>query len=245
MTEIPKDSMMKAALGSAAHQARPRPVGAMKRPYRVLIVDDHPVVRLGLRNTLSAADDLEVCGEADGAATALDALEQTRPDLVLVDISLKDGSGLDLVKRITHREPTVKVLVASMHDEALFAERALRAGAQGYINKEETIDGLVDAIRAVLGGSIALSQQMTDRMIRAITIGDPEKGKPLLDQLSDRELEVFELLGRGMTTREAANHLNLSVKTIETYRENIKEKLNLANNNELICRAAQWVVQQT
>lgn len=219
-------------------------MSSIRRAYRVLVVDDHPVVRLGLRQTLDAAPDLEVCGEAEGASDALSALEEYRPDLVLVDISLKDGSGLDLIKRIAHREPSVKILVASMHDEVLFAERALRAGAHGYINKEQATERLVSAARTVLAGSISLSQKMSDRMIRALAVGDSEKGRPMLDQLSDREFEVFQLLGRGLTTRQASDHLHLSVKTIETYRENIKDKLSLANNNELICRAAQWVVQQ-
>ncbi len=213
-----------------------------RRPYRVVIVDDHPVVRLGLRQLLENEPDLELCGEAEGAAEALSVIEETRPDLVVIDISLKNGSGLSLVKQITAQDRTIKTLVSSMHDEALFAERALRAGAMGYINKEEAIDQMVSAMRRVLAGSIYLSPGMTDRVLQSIARGELEGGKVTLEQLSDRELEVFELIGKGLTTRQAADHLNLSVKTIETYRENIKTKLNLENNNELICRAAQWIV---
>ncbi len=213
-----------------------------RRPYRVVIVDDHPVVRLGLRQLLENEPDLELCGEAEGAAEALSVIEETRPDLVVIDISLKNGSGLSLVKQITAQDRTIKTLVSSMHDEALFAERALRAGAMGFINKEEAIDQMVSAMRKVLAGSIYLSPGMTDRVLQSIARGELEGGKVTLEQLSDRELEVFELIGKGLTTRQAADHLNLSVKTIETYRENIKTKLNLENNNELICRAAQWVV---
>jgi DNA-binding NarL/FixJ family response regulator len=213
-----------------------------RRPYRVVIVDDHPVVRLGLRQLLENEPDLELCGEAEGAAEALSVIEETRPDLVVIDISLKNGSGLSLVKQITAQDRTIKTLVSSMHDEALFAERALRAGAMGFINKEEAIDQMVSAMRRVLAGSIYLSPGMTDRVLQSIARGELEGGKVTLEQLSDRELEVFELIGKGLTTRQAADHLNLSVKTIETYRENIKTKLNLENNNELICRAAQWIV---
>ena len=213
-----------------------------RRPYRVVIVDDHPVVRLGLRQLLGNEPDLELCGEAEGAAEALSVIEETRPDLVVIDISLKNGSGLSLVKQITAQDRTVKTLVSSMHDEALFAERALRAGAMGFINKEEAIDQMVSAMRKVLSGSVYLSPSMTDRILQSIARGELDAGKVTLEELSDRELEVFELIGKGLTTRQAADHLNLSVKTIETYRENIKTKLNLENNNELICRAAQWVV---
>jgi DNA-binding NarL/FixJ family response regulator len=212
------------------------------RAHRVVLVDDHPVVRLGLRQMLNAEEDFEVCGEADGSAAALSVIREKCPDLVVVDVSLADGSGLDLVKQLATSDPSIRILVSSMHDEALFAERALRAGALGYINKEEAVTEMVDAMRKVLAGSIYLSQNMTDRLLRTITQNDMEQGNATLDRLSDRELEVFELLGQGLTTRQAADRLHLSVKTIETYRENIKTKLNLENNNELICRAAQWVV---
>lgn len=211
------------------------------RPHRIAVVDDHPLVRLGISRILAEEPDLELCGEADGAASALSMVRSACPDLVIVDLTLADGSGLGLVKQLTASDSSIKVLVSSMHDEAQFAERALRAGAMGYISKGTAIEHLVGAIRKVLAGSIYLSQPMTDRLLRSITQSDMERGRATLDSLSDRELEVFELLGRGMTTRDAAEHLHLSVKTVETYRENLKTKLNLEHSNELICRAAQWV----
>jgi len=211
------------------------------RPHRIAVVDDHPLVRLGISRILAEEPDLELCGEADGAASALSMVRSACPDLVIVDLTLADGSGLGLVKQLTASDSSIKVLVSSMHDEAQFAERALRAGAMGYISKGTAVEHLVAAIRKVLAGSIYLSQPMTDRLLRSITQSDMERGRATLDSLSDRELEVFELLGRGMTTRDAAEHLHLSVKTVETYRENLKAKLNLEHSNELICRAAQWV----
>jgi len=214
-----------------------------ERPCRVVVVDDHPVVRLGLRQMLADEPDYEICGEAEGAPEALSVIEAACPDLVIVDVSLKNGSGLDLVKQLAARDRSINVLVSSMHDETLFAERALRAGAKGYINKEEAVDCMVEALRKVHSGAIYLSQSMTDRLLQSIASGDLENGKAPLEQLSDREMEVFELIGQGLTTRATAGHLGLSVKTVETYRENIKTKLNLENNNELICRAAQWVAQ--
>ncbi|MEJ2190608.1 MAG: response regulator [Acidobacteriota bacterium] len=185
----------------------------------------------------------KICGVAASAPEALGVVEACCPDLVVVDISLKNGSGLDLVKQLATKDPSLKILVSSMHDENLFAERALRAGARGYINKATAVDRMIEALRKVWSGSIYLSQQMTDRLLQSITQSDLSAGKAPLEQLSDRELEVFELIGQGLTTRAVAEHLGLSVKTVETYRENIKNKLNLENNNELICRAAQWVVR--
>ncbi|HSL19163.1 MAG TPA: response regulator transcription factor [Methylomirabilota bacterium] len=221
---------------------RQRHFGSRDRPCRIVVVDDHPMVRMGLKQMLAEEPDFEVCGEADGAPEALEVIEATHPDLVVVDVSLKNGSGLSLVKELTAAEPSVKVLVASMHDETLFAERALRAGAKGYINKEEAPRSMVEALRRVDSGAIWLSPPMTDRVLQSIASGDLDNGQAPLEQLSNRELEVFELIGQGLTTRATADHLGLSVKTVETYRENIKTKLNLENNNELICRAAQWVV---
>jgi DNA-binding NarL/FixJ family response regulator len=213
------------------------------RPCRVVIVEDHPTVRLGLTKLLAERPDFEVCGEAEGAAEALSVIETCCPDLVIVDVSLKNGSGLGLIKQLAAKDRTIKVLVSSMHDDTLFAERALRAGAMGYINKAENIDTMIEALCKVRSGAIHLSQEMTDRILQSIASGDLEKGRAPLEQLSDRELEVFELIGQGLTTRSTATHLGLSVKTVETYRENIKTKLNLENNNELICRAAQWVAR--
>lgn len=210
---------------------------------QILIVDDHPMVREGLAVRISNQPDLEVCGEAANVSDALQLVEQLQPDLVIIDISLKDGHGLDLIKQIRLRDERVKMLVSSMHDEALFAERALRAGAMGYINKQEAPEKVVAAIRQVLVGKMVFSSQMTERMLhRAV-------GRPLqvrqspIETLTDRELEVFELIGRGLTTRKIANQLGLSVHTIETHREKIKSKLKLKNSAELGRQALQWVLE--
>jgi DNA-binding NarL/FixJ family response regulator len=220
-----------------------QPTRSNTRPCRIVIVDDHPVVRLGLKEALASYPEFEVCGEAEGAPEALSVIEDACPDVVIVDVSLKNGSGLSLVKQLTAKDPSIKALMSSMHDETLYAERALRAGAKGYINKDKGLEKMVEALRKVHSGAIYLSQAMTDRILQSIASGDLDDGKAPLEQLSDRELEVFELIGQGLTTRTTAEHLGLSVKTVETYRENIKTKLNLENNNELICRAAQWVVR--
>jgi DNA-binding NarL/FixJ family response regulator len=215
------------------------------RPQRIFVVDDHPVVRLGLVQMIDAEVDLEVCGEAATAPEAVAGVAASAADLVIVDISLNGGNGLELTKQLKASDPTIKVLVSSVYDERQFAQRALRAGADGYIMKDQSVDVALDAVRRILGGSVYLSEEMSDRMLRTAVSGAQPQGASAMDQLSDRELEVFDLLGRGVTTREAADRLNLSVKTIETYRENIKIKLSLDNNNELICRAAQWVAEQT
>jgi DNA-binding NarL/FixJ family response regulator len=212
------------------------------RKTRILIVDDHPVVRLGLTHLLSNEPDLEVCGEAESAAEAQEKVEAMAPDLVLVDISLPDTSGLELIKRLKAKDESLKMLVASMHDEKLFAERALKAGALGYVHKEEAPDDIVTAIRRVLSGKVYLSPAMTDHMLQTVTGGEPQTLG--VASLSDRELEVFSLLGQARTTQEIADRLHLSVKTVETYRENIKSKLGLTNHNELIRRAVEWSLRQ-
>jgi len=209
---------------------------------RILIIDDHPVVRHGLRQLVSNEPDMVVCGEASGTSDALDQVDATHPDLALVDISLPDGSGIDLIKRLNGRDARVLSLVVSMHDEVLYAERALAAGAMGFVNKQEATNTLTDAIRQVLSGQIYLSpfmrQHMTDRPGEA----EPAAAVPE-SRLSDRELEVFELIGRGKTTRDIATTLNLSVKTIETHRVNIKRKLGLDTNTALIRQAVQWTLR--
>jgi DNA-binding NarL/FixJ family response regulator len=210
---------------------------------RVAVVDDHPVVREGLASMVANHPDLTICGSAATAAEALDLVRSERPDLAIIDITLKDGSGLDLIKRLKSLAPELKMLVASMHDEALFAERALRAGAQGYISKEEAIGDLVGAIRHVLSGKIYLSPQMTERLLHSAARGAVEPLQDPVKSLSDRELEVFSLIGEGKTTRQIAQRLDLSIKTIETHREHIKKKLRLESGTELIRFAVEWVVQ--
>lgn len=204
-----------------------------------MIVDDHPLLRAGLAALIGIEPDLKVCCEAATADTALAMARDTRPDLVIVDISLAEGSGLELVRRLAAMTPAPRMLVCSMHDEALFAQRALNAGAMGYINKQEATTRVIEAIRRVLSDKIYLSERMTERM-RQTDTADP----PSVDILSDRELEVFGLIGQGCQSSKIAEQLHLSVKTVETHRENIKKKLNLKSGSELTRYAVEWALQQ-
>jgi len=207
----------------------------------ILIVDDHPVVRQGLAQLIDQEHDLNVCGQAEDAHQAMDAVKDLAPDLVVVDISLKETSGMELIKDIKIRYPSLPVLTLSMHDEAIYAERALRAGAKGYIMKQEATDKVVTAIRRVLAGAVYISDGMAAKMVGRLVGGSADKGTSPLERLSDRELEVFRLVGEGYGTREIAEKLHLSTKTIETYRAHIKEKLGLQDTNELLRSAIQWV----
>ena len=210
----------------------------------VFVVDDHPVVRDGYARMITNQADLEMAGESGDGVQALEMIAAAQPDLVLVDLSLKSGNGIDLCKQIHDAFPQIKLLVVSMHDEMLYAERVLRAGAAGYINKTEATRKLIEAIREVLGGKYYLSEKMRERMLtRAVGVDGLGDESPI-ERLSERELEVFELIGAGMTTREIATKLELSPKTIESYRENLKAKLNLANSTELTRHAVHWVLEQ-
>ncbi len=220
-----------------------RPRSARTR-VRILIVDDHPVVRLGMRQLIASEPDLEVCGEAPSAAEALEFLERTKVDVAVVDLSLKGSSGVDLIKQIKALHPSVKILVSSVHDETLFADRVFRAGALGYVSKQEASGKIVEAIRRVVNGKPFLSERMTERLLQNVANQKEGARLPEVSGLSDRELEVFELIGRGVSTREIAEQLNLSAKTIETHRENIKTKLVLGSNSELVRRAVEWVLRQ-
>lgn len=211
---------------------------------RVLIVDDHPFMRRGLAHMIDDLADMEVCAEADGRAAALEMFEQHQPDLTIVDISLGDGSGIELIKEIKLRQHDARILVSSMHEEALFGERAIRAGALGFVNKGEEVETYIKAFRHVLDGRVFLSQKMTDRLLNRIVSNDEDTYQSTVELLSDRELEVFELIGRGFTTKQIAAKLELSRKTIETYREHIKTKLSLQNGTELARQAVQWVLEQ-
>jgi len=211
---------------------------------KILIVDDHPVVREGLALRINSQPDLEVCGEAIDVAGALQFLQTTRPDLVIIDISLRSSHGIDLIKQIKAKDETIKMLVSSMHDESLYAERSLRAGALGYINKREMPEMVIDAIRQVLAGRIYLNPEMTDRMLQRSVGQVSDATGSSIENLSDRELEVFEAIGNGMTTRQIASILHLSVKTIETYREKLKAKLNLVTGAELSRCAVLWVLRR-
>ena len=208
---------------------------------KILIVDDHPLVREGLADLVNKEKDLVVCGQAEDAYQAMEAIRELKPDMAIVDISLKETSGLELIKDIKVRHPSLPVLTLSMHEESVYAERALRAGAKGYIMKREATKKVVTAIRKVLRGQLYLSEKMTTRLVRKFVDGKPEAGTSPIDRLTDRELEVFSLLGRGNGTRQISEQLHLSVKTIETYRSRIKEKLNLTSASELLQHAFQWV----
>ncbi len=209
---------------------------------RILVVDDHPVVRQGIAKLIEEEPDLTVCGQAEDVREALALLADSKPDMAIVDISLKRSSGLELVKETKARFPELPVLVLSMHDESLFAARALRAGAAGYIMKREASGTLLDAIRQVLGGEIYVSDSIASRILHGFAHGRARGAASPMELLSDRELEVFQLIGDGMSTRQVAEALYLSVKTIETHREHIKEKLGLKNANELLRHAVHWAL---
>ncbi len=208
---------------------------------RVFVVDDHPLVRRGLAALIGQAPDLEICGEAPGHQEALSAITESRPDIVLVDISLRASNGLDLIKDIRSAQPALITLVISMHDETTYAERVLRAGARGYLMKSEANSTIVEAIRKVLKGEIYVSEPMAMRLLQRIAGAGPRQGGSPIDTLSDRELEVFVLIGGGMGTRQIAERLQLSPKTIEAHRAHIKKKLGLPTSAELIRNAIRWV----
>jgi len=209
---------------------------------KILIVDDHAFLRRGLRNFIEREPDLSICGEAAGRVEALRLCADTAPDLVLVDLSLGKDSGLDLVKDIAVQFPGSKMLVLSMQDEMLYAERTLRAGASGYVGKDVHPDRLVEAIRCVLGGGVYASETIQQKIMQAVqrneTGGDP------VGTLSDRELTVFEQIGKGFSTADIAESMHLSVKTVETYRARIKDKLGITGPTELVQRAVQWVLDK-
>jgi DNA-binding NarL/FixJ family response regulator len=218
-----------------------------KKPKRsrVLIVDDHPAVREALALRIGRQSDLEVCGEAADLSEALRLIAQTQPDVAVIDITLKTANGIDLIKRIKDRNNHVGILVWSMHSEALYAERALRAGALGYVNKDQATDRIVEAIRRVLAGKVYLSEAMTERMLqRAVGGAREEVTRSPLDVLADRELEVFRLIGEGVKTAAIAERLHLSVKTVETYRDRIRQKLDLSDGTKLAHYATQWVLEK-
>ena len=215
-----------------------------KKRARIVIVDDHPAVREALVSRIGRQPDMEVCGEAADMGEALRLVADTQPDLVVIDISLKTGSGIDLIKRIKNRNDSVRMLVWSMHSESLYAERGLRAGALGYINKDQATDKIIEAIRRVLDGKVFLSDVMAEKMLhRSVGGGRKEVTRSPLDALADRELEVFRLIGQGVKTAEVAERLHLSVKTVETYRDRIRQKMDLSNGTELAHYATQWLLE--
>jgi DNA-binding NarL/FixJ family response regulator len=217
---------------------------APKTKRRVLIVDDHPMMREGLAQLIDHETDLCVAGQADTAAQALQAVASILPDLALVDISLPDKNGLELIKDLQTLHPQVPILVVSMHDEALYAERVLRAGGRGYIMKQEGGRKLMEAIRQVLRGQIYVSEKMSAKILEIFSGRRAEAVKSAVEGLSDREFEVFQLIGQGQGTRQIAQHLHLSIKTVEVHRANIKRKLELKNANDLVRFAVRWTEAQ-
>lgn len=214
-----------------------------QEPIGVFIVDDHELIRRGLRQLIDGTPDLYVCGEAATAGQAMRLMQGCAPAVTVIDLCLPDGNGLDLIKRLHLRCPDTAILVSSMYDEELFAERVLLAGAIGYINKQETASRVLDAIRQVVKGEVFLSASVTKLLSNRPTVNGESPGQRSIDQLSDRELEVFELIGQGRSTVQIAQALHLSVKTIETYRAHIKEKLNLDSSSALTRCAIQWSLQ--
>jgi DNA-binding NarL/FixJ family response regulator len=208
---------------------------------RVFVVDDHPIVRQGLEAQIANQPALTMCGEAEDIADAVTRIGEAKPDLVIVDISLKNGNGIDLVKRLKAKTPSLRILVWSMYPDNLYAERALRAGAQGYVNKGVDAGKIMEAIHAVLAGRTYLSPDMSAKLLGRITGGELD-GPAYIDRLTDRELEAFDHLGHGLTTQQIAVKMHVSPKTVETYRARIKEKLGLANATELVQHAVQWVM---
>ncbi|KKM79011.1 hypothetical protein LCGC14_1354240 [marine sediment metagenome] len=227
---------------SVDREERQHDIGANKS--RIIIVDDHPIVRQGLADLINQEEHLVVCGQVEDAPEAMKAIRELNPDMVIVDISLAGISGVELIKDIKAQHPGLPVLTFSMHEESLYAERALRAGARGYIMKREGTTKIVMAIGKILSGELYVSDAMTAKMMSRMIDSKPAVPASAIEGLSDRELEVFSLLGRGHGTRRISEELHLSLKTIETYRLRIKDKLNLTDAAELLQHAFQWVNDQ-
>jgi DNA-binding NarL/FixJ family response regulator len=217
---------------------------AQSAKRRVLLVDDHPVVREGLAESINRESDLAVCGEAEDRHEALEAIEHKKPDLVVVDLALKNSSGMELIKDIHSRWPRLPMLVVSMHEELLYAERVLRAGARGYLTKQEATRSILSAVRHILTGEIYLSPRTASVVLKRLAPGNKGGVDSIVDTLAERELQVFELTGQGFNTRQIAEKLFIDVKTVETYRARIKEKLALKDASELLQLAIRWRQQQ-
>ncbi len=212
---------------------------------KIVIVDDHPVTRDGLMMRLGLEEDLIVCGEASDINDALELVASTQPDLAVIDVSLESGSGIELVKELKARFSDLRILVWSMYDESLYAERAIQAGASGYINKKHVREEIVNAIRTVLAGNVYLSSDYSTKIVNRLEIGKTIVSKAPEKLLSDRELEAFTLIGRGLKTAEVAERMELTTKTIETYRSRIKSKLELSHAGELSLEAIRWVMENS
>ncbi len=215
-----------------------------EQKQRILVVDDHSIVRRGFATLINQQRDMIVCGEAETAEEALRQIENCRPDLAIIDLSLKDSiSGIDLIREIKRQFPGVLMLVVSMHDEGLYTERVLRAGAKGYIMKQEVDSEMIRALRCVLNGGVYLSENMNSQILSGDGTRRTRYSESMIEQLSDREFEVFRLLGRGLGTRRIAETLNVGIKTVETFRSRIKEKLGIEDGNQLVQVAVEWAVR--
>ena len=215
----------------------------LNRKFRVIVVDDHPLMRRGLKDVVVDEPQLEFCGEAANAADAIKLAREQNPDLMVLDLGLPDQGGLEVIKRVEASSASkTRILVCSIQDETLFAERCIRAGAMGYVNKAEPPEKVLEAVFRVLEGDVYLSPQMTRRLLKGVA-GKNNADTPTIDRLTDRELEVFDLLGRGLATREIADRLKLSIKTIETHRDKIKVKLEIESTPALTRHAVQWVLE--
>jgi DNA-binding NarL/FixJ family response regulator len=217
---------------------------SVKSKRTVFVIDDHPIVREGLTQLINREPDLTVCGTAEDIYEALKAMQTLKPDIALADISLKGADGIELIKNLKIRMPALPVLVLSIHDESIYAPRALRAGARGFIMKQEATENVLLALRRVLSGEIYLSKRMANKMLQQFVGAPGTAQKFSIDRLSDRELEVFRLIGQGHGTRRIAEELRLSVKTVESYREHIKEKMTLSDASELVQHAIQWLQRE-
>lgn len=215
--------------------------GGAPRPRRVLLVDDHPIVRKGLRRLIENHAGLEVCAEAEGVRGARDAIRAHRPDIVVVDLSLKDGDGIELVKEVHAHHPGLPLLVLSMHDESVYAERLLAAGASGYIMKQAASELFIQALEEVLAGRTYTSDAVNARLLHKTAAAGVGNGSKATDALSNRELQILEMIGRGLSSRQVAESLNLSIKTIEAHRQRIKRKLKLKTGAQLVNFAVTWV----
>lgn len=227
------------------HDSPNQKARSRKRVARVLIVDDHPMVRRGFAELISHERDLMVCGEADGFADAVEAARGSNPDLAIVDIALKDCSGLELVKQLRSQHPELKMLVCSMHDETVYAERALHAGAMGYVSKEQGAGDVVEAIRQVLADRVYLSADMAERILHRARGGEAALHVSPVSNLTDRELEIFELFGKGLSAGDISARLHISTKTVDAHRQKIKRKLDFKSSSELVQHAVQWVLEET
>lgn len=210
----------------------------------VFLVDDHPIVRQGLARMIASEPDLAVCGEAADPPTAIDKISKLKPSLAIIDLSLGSGDGIDLIKSIRAQDPSLPVLVLTMHEESFYAERALRAGAMGFLTKSEASEHVITAVRRLLNGEMYVSDCVSPRLMKRLITGQPDEEGLSISRLSDRELQVFTLIGQGLGTQEIADELSLSVKTIETYRAHVKKKLDIKDARGLIQYAVRWVLSR-